>query len=153
MNIDRRSSLLREPQRRAMAVNRLPLACLFDQHHCTPVSGWLGGAIRLGGRPHRVACNDGDVSVDLHLGMAELHIELDTSIKLGLEIVPFVFKRIGSVKELARPAKTAPVWRVELHVGVRIAGGACSVMVIQRRLHIIRIITQGDSRQEHAHYG
>ncbi len=133
-----------------MVVNRLPLAPLLNQHHCTPVRGLLGDAIRLGGRPHRVACNDGNVSVDLHLGMEELHIELDTSIKLGLEIVPLVFKRIGSGKELARPAKIAAVWRVELHVGVRIAGSACSVMVQHRRLHIIHVIRHGDSCRKHA---
>jgi len=102
-----------------MDVNLLPLASLLDQYRCTLRIDLVGSAIRQGLRPHHVACSNGCVAVDLHLKIAGLRIGLKTSIKLGLEVVPFVFKRVGSAKEFAAH-KASVSWQVVLHDGARI---------------------------------
>ena len=84
--------------------------------------------------------------------MAGLDIEPDTSINCCLEAVPAFFKRIECRQQSTARAKTGACRRVESRQGTGISSAECSDIALHRRPHIIHIICDGDSRQEHADY-
>ncbi len=69
-----KASLLWE-QRRSVGVNLFPSAALLNQRRCSLTSDLSDSAIRIGDCPHHVACNDGDVSVNVRLAQCS-HVAL-----------------------------------------------------------------------------
>ncbi len=84
-----------------MLMNLLPLAFLLHQDPCNPVIDLHRSAIRLGNRSHPVARRNSGITVNTDFKMPLLYIELETSIKCGLPVLPLFFKRVESLKEFA----------------------------------------------------
>ncbi len=71
-----------------------PLASLLNPHPCALVSDLFDSAIRTSGCSQHVACDNGSVTVDLHVKVPDLYVEPKTCIDSGLEAIPLLFKRI-----------------------------------------------------------